>query len=61
MMFRRLCVKYLEPVSMWVMILGIVCVCQPWSLFLHARGITITLTGLIGFVVFSHVKPPPDE
>ena len=51
-MFRRLSAKYFEPVSMWIIILGIVCLCQPWVLLLHVYGFTITLAGLIGFIVF---------
>jgi hypothetical protein len=60
-MFRRVSVKYLEPISMWVIILGIFSLCQPWSRFLHVYGLSITLAGLIGFIFFSHIKPPPEE
>ena len=31
--------------------------CQPWSLDLHSYGVTIILIGLIGFNVFSKIKP----
>ena len=57
MSFRRLSNKVLEPGSMWLMVLGIVALCQPWNQTLHAYGITITLVGLVGFSVFSHIKP----
>ena len=61
MTFRMLSNKYLEPGSMWLMVLGIVALCQPWSHALHAYGVTITLIGLVGFSVFSHIKPLPEE
>jgi hypothetical protein len=60
MSFRRLCTRVLEPVAMYTMIAGIVALCQPWSLLLHRYGVTITLVGLIGFLIFSHV-PAADE
>ncbi len=58
-MFREWSVKYFEPLSMWLMVLGIVGISQPWSLWLHRYGFTITLIGLVGFIVFSHIKPRP--
>lgn len=57
MTFRQVSAKYLEPLSMVTMIFGIVALCQPWSHSLHAWGVTITLAGLIGFSVFSKIKP----
>ena len=42
---------------MWMMVLGIVALCQPWSSTLHSYGVTIILIGLIGFNVFSKIKP----
>jgi hypothetical protein len=60
MSFRRLCSGVLEPVSMYTMIAGIIALCQPWSLLLHRYGVTITLVGLVGFVIFSHA-PAADE
>ena len=60
-MFRLLSVKYLEPISMWVIIFGIVSLCQPWFLTLHVYGFSIILIGLVGFIVFSHIKPLPEE
>ena len=61
MTFRELSAKYLEPGSMWLMVLGIVALCQPWSHWLHSYGVTITLVGLVGFSVFSKIKPLPEE
>jgi hypothetical protein len=61
MTFRALSNKYLEPGSMWLMVLGIVALCQPWSHMLHSYGVTITLVGLIGFSVFSKIKPLPED
>jgi hypothetical protein len=57
MTFREISAKYLEPGSQWLMIFGIVALCQPWSDFLHRYGVTMILIGLIGFNVFSKIKP----
>jgi hypothetical protein len=46
---------------MFLMILGIVALCQPWIEVLHRYGVTITLAGLIGFSVFSKIRPLPKE
>lgn len=61
MSFREVSAKYLEPFSMVLMIVGIVALCQPWIEILHRYGVTITLAGLIGFVVFSHIRPLSGE
>jgi hypothetical protein len=61
MTFRQLSAKYLEPVSIWLMVLGIVFLCQPWSRFLHVYGVTVTLVGLVGFSIFSKIKPLPED
>ena len=61
MNFRELSAKILEPLSMYTMIFGIAALCQPWVEVLHRYGVTITLVGLIGFSVFSKVKPVPKE
>ena len=58
---RQLCARVLEPLAMYTMIAGIVALCQPWSLLLHRYGVTITLIGLVGFLVFSHVPAPSEE
>jgi hypothetical protein len=50
--------RKLELLSMWVMILGVIALCQPWNLFLHSYGATVILAGLILFNVFSRIKPP---
>jgi hypothetical protein len=61
MNFRELSARVLEPLSMYTMIVGIVALCQPWIEVFHRYGVTITLIGLIGFSVFSHIKPLPKE
>jgi hypothetical protein len=61
MTFKQISAKYLEPVSIWVMVLGIVALCQPLNLTLHSYGLTIILVGLIGFNIFSKIKPPPNQ
>jgi hypothetical protein len=60
MRFRELSNRVLEPLSMWVMVLGIVALCQPWIEVVHRYGVTVILAGLVGFIVFSHVKPAPE-
>ena len=40
----------LQRLAEIVMIGGIVALCQPWSLFLHRYGVTITLIGLVTFM-----------
>jgi hypothetical protein len=57
MTFKQISASYLEPASIWVMVLGIVALCQPLSLTLHSYGVTIILAGLIGFNIFSKIKP----
>lgn len=59
MTFKQMSNRVLEPISQWVMVLGIVALLQPWSHFLHSYGVTIILVGLVGFTIFSHIKPPP--
>lgn len=61
MTFKELSARLLEPLSQWIMILGIIALCQPWSEFLHRYGVTIILIGLIGFSIFSKIKPPPEK
>ena len=40
----------LQRIAEIVMILGIVALCQPWSLFLHRYGVTIVIVGLVTFM-----------
>jgi len=61
MTFRRLSAKYLEPGFMWLMVFGIIALCQPWVGWLHAWGVSITFLGLVGFSIFSKIKPLPEE
>lgn len=57
--FKEVSARYLEPISQWVMVLGIVALCQPWVELFHRYGVTTILVGLVGFIVFSHIKPDP--
>ena len=59
MSFRAINEKYLEPGSQYLMILGIIALCQPWNMFLHQYGLTITLVGLVGFMITT--KIPREE
>ena len=58
MNFRVFNQKFLEPGSMWLMIFGIIFLCQPWIQILHDYSVTVMLIGLIGFNVAAHVAPP---
>jgi hypothetical protein len=53
MTLRAINEKYLEPAAQTLMIFGIIALCQPWSLFLHQYGLTVTLIGLVGFSITS--------
>jgi hypothetical protein len=57
--FKQLSSRVLEPLSQWLMVLGIVALCQPWVEVLHRYGVTIILVGLLGFSIFSKIKPDP--
>jgi len=57
MSFRALNQKYLQPLTEIVMVLGIAALCQPWNLFLHRYGVTITLVGLVGFMISTKIAP----
>lgn len=41
----------LQRIAEIVMVLGIVALCQPWSIFLHRYGVAIILVGLITFMM----------
>lgn len=60
MTFREKNAKYYEPASQWIMIGGLVCLSQPWVEVLHRYGLTITIVGLIGFIITSHIPPEPE-
>jgi hypothetical protein len=59
MTFKEMSAKIFEPVSQWTMVLGIVALCQPWVEVLHRYGATIILIGLIGFSIFTKIRPAP--
>jgi hypothetical protein len=53
--------RFLEPASLWVMVIGVVALCQPWIAVLHAYSVLITLIGLIGFNIAAHIPAPEPE
>ena len=59
MSFRAINEKYIEPGAQILMIFGIIALCQPWNLFLHRYGVTLTLIGLVGFMITT--KIPREE
>ena len=50
--------RQFEFASMVLMMLGIVALCQPWSLFLHQYSVAMIIAGLLAFNVFSRMKTP---
>jgi type IV secretory pathway VirB2 component (pilin) len=60
MTFRQMNQTYLVPLAQIVMIFGIVALCQPWIEVLHRYGLTITLIGLVAFLVVMHIAPEPE-
>lgn len=60
-MFRKLSRRLFMPLSMAIMVLGIVSLCQPWSAAIHRHGFIVTLIGFVGFLFFSHVHAPENE
>ncbi len=59
MSFRSVNQRILAPAAQSLMIFGIISLCQPWSLFLHQYGVTLTLIGLVAFLVTSKIAPDP--
>ena len=50
--------RQFEFASMVLMVLGIVALCQPWSLVLHQYSVATIIAGLVAFNVFSRIKTP---
>jgi hypothetical protein len=50
--------RQFEFASMVLMMLGIVALCQPWSLVLHQYSVAMIIAGLVAFNVFSRIKSP---
>jgi hypothetical protein len=58
---RQLIGNYLVPLAMLLMILGFICLCQPWIEFLHVYSVVITIAGLILFTIFARFAPEPGK
>lgn len=61
MTFREINHRFLVPGAQWLMVFGIVALCQPWVEPLHRYGVTIILVGLIGFIVATKIPAPPTD
>ena len=59
--YRQFIGRYVVAFSMLLMILGFIFLCQPWSEFLHAYSVAITLLGLILFTIFTRFAPRPGK
>ena len=59
--YRRFIGKYVVPLAMLLMILGFIFLCQPWSEFLHAYSVAITIVGLILFTIFARFATQPEK
>jgi hypothetical protein len=53
--------RQFEFASMVLMVLGIVALCQPWSLLIHQYSVAMIIAGLVAFNVFSRIKAPVTE
>jgi hypothetical protein len=51
--------KFLERAAIGFMVVGILCLCQPWIGLVHAWSVLIMLIGLIGFNIAAHLPVPP--
>jgi len=60
MSFRSINQRILAPAAQSLMIFGIISLCQPWNEFLHKYGVTLTLIGLIAFMITSKIAPDPE-
>lgn len=58
MTFRELNMRFLEPGSQWVMVIGVFFLCQPWVEVLHTWSVLVMLIGLAVFNVAVHVPHP---
>jgi len=58
MISREFNQKVFGPLTMGLMIAGIIFLCQPWVAVLHQWSVLIMLAGLIGFNVSVHIPPP---
>ncbi|MBL7060683.1 MAG: hypothetical protein ISS13_02475 [Actinobacteria bacterium] len=54
--FKILKRKYLEPLFMWIMLCGILALCQPWLLNIYHWSYAILLTGVAGYIFSIHLK-----
>ena len=62
MTFRDFAHRRLEPASIWIMVAGIVFLCQPWIAVLHEWSVLVMLIGFVGFNVAIHTPAPaPDD
>ena len=50
--------RQFEFASMVLMVLGIVALCQPWSLVIHQYSVATIIAGLVAFNVFSRMETP---
>ena len=58
MTFLHLNQRILIPLAQTLMIFGIVALCQPWVEVLHRYGVTITLVGLVSFMITTKLPAP---
>lgn len=61
MSFKAVNQKYLIPIAQWLMVLGIIALCQPWNSLMHRYGVTLILIGLVAFIVTTHIPAPEIE
>ncbi|MBC8101370.1 MAG: hypothetical protein H7Z41_02120 [Cytophagales bacterium] len=49
--------QVMEFLSILLVLIGILALCQPWSQALFRMGFGVLLTGWVGLTLFSHRRP----
>ena len=49
--------QVMETISILLIVLGIVSLCQPWSFFLYSNGFRFLVLGWLGLTIWIHRHP----
>jgi hypothetical protein len=58
MSFREINQRWIVPGAQFLMVFGIIALCQPWSEPLHRYGLTIIIVGLVSFMIATKIPAP---
>lgn len=56
--------QVMEALAILLILLGIFCLCQPWSFALYQNGFRFLVAGWLGLVIWSHrraIRPAIEE